>query len=134
MRQTTIISIIAAVSVSISGISAQKPKTNRLRGSPADDNQVVDIVFGRDDLLTFPLVDSSSSGGCARDQCMNPTGECARLVQCFVDPCQFTRCGENSKCTSNFCGGCHAICSQVSEESNTEEDSDSASLEIDEKP
>lgn len=137
MKLTSIISIIVAVSASISGILAHKPKTNRLRGRPSE-NQVVDIIFEKDDQQEQTLdeedslVDSSNSEGCARDRCMNPAGECASVVQCFIDPCQFARCGENETCTPNFCGGCHAICSQVSEQSN--EDGDSASLQIGKKP
>jgi hypothetical protein len=31
------------------------------------------------------------------------------LSQCFVDPCQVHHCA-SGECQSNYCGGCHAIC------------------------
>ncbi|CAF1106773.1 unnamed protein product [Adineta ricciae] len=36
--------------------------------------------------------------------CLNP-------VNCFVNPCQFSRCAAhpNAVCTANYCGGCNAI-------------------------
>ncbi|XP_072014296.1 uncharacterized protein [Amphiura filiformis] len=32
------------------------------------------------------------------------------VVDCFLDPCQFTRCSAypNARCVSNYCGGCNA--------------------------
>ncbi|UJR28287.1 hypothetical protein I4U23_009535 [Adineta vaga] len=36
---------------------------------------------------------------------------CLNQVNCFVNPCQFSRCAghSNAVCTANYCGGCNAI-------------------------
>lgn len=55
----------------------------------------------------------SAAGDC--DVCVNPkTGVCeASLSSCFIDPCDesLTPCAEGQSCESNYCGGCHALCS-----------------------
>ncbi|OWA49937.1 hypothetical protein BV898_14471 [Hypsibius exemplaris] len=50
------------------------------------------------------------TGSCklpAEDEC--PPG--VPIVQCFVDPCQVTKCPAHpgATCRSNFCGGCNAF-------------------------
>jgi hypothetical protein len=49
---------------------------------------------------------------CNENECFDPSGVCKREVACLTDPCLFTKCGDNEVCTPNFCGGCHAVCSE----------------------
>jgi len=47
---------------------------------------------------------------CPKDACLDPVGKCAGMVQCFADPCSVTQKCAPESCTSNYCGGCHAVC------------------------
>ncbi|KAL7482491.1 hypothetical protein ACHAW6_008164 [Cyclotella cf. meneghiniana] len=59
------------------------------------------------------LVQFSSDIECGNGECLDPNGTCATEVQCFADPCDVTSCGDNAFCTSNYCGGCNAVCTPV---------------------
>eukprot|EP01083_Nonionella_stella_P134274 408624_1 len=50
---------------------------------------------------------------CPTGQCEDPTGNCANAVHCTIDPCTRNNggCDKGQMCTSNYCGGCHAVCS-----------------------
>mmetsp|Transcript_35088 Transcript_35088/g.64355 ORF Transcript_35088/g.64355 Transcript_35088/m.64355 type:complete len:739 (+) Transcript_35088:131-2347(+) len=64
-------------------------------------------------------VSVSRQGECANEkgqeacpECQSPDGKCYSMARCFVDPCSLpTACGETEECTSNYCGGCNAVCS-----------------------
>lgn len=46
---------------------------------------------------------------CAQGQCLSPEGLCEIEASCFVDPCDVTdEC--TGECQANYCGGCHAVC------------------------
>ncbi|CAH1251472.1 Hypp9069 [Branchiostoma lanceolatum] len=55
------------------------------------------------------MVGASVSAAIASNQC--PNGEFP--VNCFVDPCAYTRCRDGFECVSNYCGGCNAECVPV---------------------
>jgi len=40
-----------------------------------------------------------------------PAKPCPNLVNCFVDPCRFSKCDAHptAKCVANYCGGCNAL-------------------------
>ncbi|KAL3776760.1 hypothetical protein HJC23_013938 [Cyclotella cryptica] len=65
------------------------------------------------------LVEFSSDIVCGSGECLDPNGTCAVEVQCFVDPCDVTSCGENESCTANYCGGCNAVCTPVGDSTAT---------------
>lgn len=58
----------------------------------------------------FELVQYTLELECGSGECLSPNGTCAGEVSCFVDPCDVNECGDGEYCTSNYCGGCHAVC------------------------
>lgn len=45
-----------------------------------------------------------------KGQCLSPKGTCENEVQCVVDPCSVTTECSQDVCTTNYCGGCDAVC------------------------
>eukprot|EP01083_Nonionella_stella_P177583 624612_1 len=51
---------------------------------------------------------------CVVDPCAI-TKSCALKVECLVGPCKYNNggCGKSQTCTADYCGGCHAICEDI---------------------
>ncbi len=47
---------------------------------------------------------------CPGDKCLSPEGVCEDTYFCAIDPCDLDPCKPDQQCSSNFCGGCHHIC------------------------
>ncbi|XP_078681744.1 uncharacterized protein LOC144916492 [Branchiostoma floridae x Branchiostoma belcheri] len=58
---------------------------------------------------TFGLTSTAEYLQCKPPPC--PNGE--ELVNCFEDPCSYTRCPAGTECVSNYCGGCNAECEPI---------------------
>ncbi|KAL7514049.1 hypothetical protein ACHAXN_011301 [Cyclotella atomus] len=68
-------------------------------------------VYQKLELIQYSLeLDNCDSG-----ECLSPNGTCAEEVLCFVDPCKpdLGACEADEICTSNYCGGCSAVCTPV---------------------
>ena len=50
---------------------------------------------------------------CPDGECLDLSGECKGVVQCFAEPCDVNPCEDGEVCTPNYCGGCDRVCSAL---------------------
>mmetsp|Transcript_39882 Transcript_39882/g.85970 ORF Transcript_39882/g.85970 Transcript_39882/m.85970 type:complete len:598 (-) Transcript_39882:165-1958(-) len=61
-------------------------------------------------LLNVQQRTSSALECTEKGQCLSLKGTCENEVQCFDDPCSVTTECSQDVCTTNYCGGCNAVC------------------------
>eukprot|EP01083_Nonionella_stella_P012675 35882_1 len=49
------------------------------------------------------------------ESCVDPSGKKSTLVNCLAAPCDIDKdaCLDTEVCIDNYCGGCHAICEDI---------------------
>lgn len=92
---------LMALATSSSHITSAHPV---LRGSEKADEKQHPLRLLKKDTIPNPVPI------CAAGQCVNSTGGCDTIYECFMDPCELVDCGKKKICQRDFCGGCNYVC------------------------